>query len=86
MAGDIGLLGLGVFIWLLIALFTYLGRLYKKMQDPFYKIILLSLTASIIAFLVNGMAETNLYYARVALLFWYLAGFSLALKKFEKQS
>jgi len=85
MAGDIGLLGLGAFIWLLIALFTYFGRLYKKMRDNYYKVLLLSLIASIIVFLVNGMAETNLYYARVASLFWYLVGFSLALQKIEKQ-
>lgn len=82
MAGEIGLIGLGVFIWLLICLFSFGSYLYKKLTDKYLKILCLCLIAGLAAFMINGLTETNLYYSRVSILFWYLAGFLLALKKF----
>lgn len=82
MAGEIGLLGLSAFIWLLLRLFLYYNRIYKNLKDNYLKILLLGLAASILAFLINGLTESSLYYARVAMIFWYLIGFSLALGKF----
>ncbi|MFA5089654.1 MAG: O-antigen ligase family protein [Candidatus Omnitrophota bacterium] len=82
MAGEIGLLGLLAFLWLLFNLFKRGARIYRSLSDRYYKIISLSLSVCLFAFLVNGLTETSLYYARVAMIFWYLAGFSLALEKF----
>jgi O-antigen ligase len=82
MAGEIGLLGLAVFVWLLIRLFKRNFHVYKNLDSDFYQITLLSLIACLIAFLVNGLTETSLYYSRVAMIFWYLTGFSLAFARF----
>lgn len=82
MAGEIGLVGLAVFLWLLYRLFSYCHYLYKNLEDKFTKLLSLCLTTSLIAFLINGLTETNLYYSRVAILFWYIIGFILSLKKF----
>jgi len=84
-AGEVGLLGLAAFIWMLYALFAYCIRLYGHINDNFLKTAALALSAGLFAFLVNGIAETNLYYSRVAIIFWYCAGFILALKKFADQ-
>lgn len=81
MAAEIGLIGLGIFIWLLYKLFRECVNIYKYLDDGFLKIISLSLTGCLIAFLVNGLTESSLYSSRVAMIFWYLMGFSLALKK-----
>ena len=81
MAGETGLLGLGAFIWLIAVLFTRLSRLYRNLNDGFLKITLLGLTACIISFLINGLTESSLYYSRVGLLFWYLAGLALSYVK-----
>lgn len=81
-AGDIGLLGLAAFFWLLFELFKKNVRIYNGLKDNYLKIISLSLSASLVSFLVNGLTETSLYYARVAMIFWFLIGFSLALSKF----
>ncbi len=83
MAGEIGLIGLSVFLWLLYKLFRECADIYKKLSDDYIKIVSLSLIACIIAFLVNGLTESSLYYSRVALIFWYLAGMSLTLRKFS---
>jgi putative inorganic carbon (HCO3(-)) transporter len=83
MAAEIGLLGLGAFLWFLFLLFRQGIMVYHALHDEYLKIIAFSLLACCIAFLVNGLTETNLYYPRVVIMFWYLIGFSLALKKFS---
>ena len=85
MAGEIGIVGLVLFIWLLFELFIACAGIYNKLKDNFLKIVSLSLIACLIAFLINGLTESSLYYSRVALIFWYLAGLALALKKLNEE-
>ena len=82
MAGEVGLVGLGVFLWLLFRLFKKSMLIYRSLKDEYYKVLSLSVAACLIAFLVNGLTETSLYYSRVAMIFWYLIGFVLALGRF----
>ncbi len=81
MAGETGLLGLGIFFLFLFVLFRDNLRTYCLVDDEFLKVVTVSLAACFIAFLVNGLTETSLYYARVAMIFWYLVGVSLSLRK-----
>jgi len=82
MAAEIGLIGLGVFIWLLYKLFRECINIYKQLDDHFLKMVSLTLSTCLVAFLINGLTESSLYSSRVAMIFWYLIGFSLALNKF----
>lgn len=82
MAGEIGLIGLAIFFWFLYRLFRESKNIYHSTGDSCLKIVSLSLIACLIAFLVNGLTESSLYYSVVAVMFWYIAGLSLALKKF----
>jgi O-antigen ligase len=82
MAGETGLIGLALFFLFLFILFRDNLRTYRLLDDGYLKIVTLSLAACLMAFLVNGLTETSLYYARVAMIFWYLAGVSLSLRKF----
>jgi putative inorganic carbon (hco3(-)) transporter len=83
MAGEMGLIGLGMFFWLLWLLFKELLLYYKKIPDKYLKIVSLSLVGCFIAFLVNGLTESSLYYSRVAVMFWFFVGISLSLRKLE---
>jgi O-antigen ligase len=82
MIAEIGFLGFGLFIWLLCELFAACFGIKKMLKDKFLHVVSLSLTACLLAFLINGLTESSLYYSRVSLIFWYLIGFALALKKF----
>jgi len=82
MAGETGLLGLGIFLWLLFEFFKASMAIYKRLEGDFLKCVSLGVIACVVAFLINGLTESSLYYSRVAIIFWYLAGFSLGLKKF----
>lgn len=85
MAGEIGILGLLAFLWLLWRLFVACKSIYSRLDEPDLKNLALCLTAGLFAFLINGLTETNLYYQRVSIMFWYLVGFALSLKKFIKR-
>jgi len=82
MAAEIGLVGFGIFIFLLYKLFAGCRNIYKRLNVHFLKVVSLSLSACLIAFLINGLTESSLYYSRVAIIFWYMIGLSLALDKF----
>lgn len=82
MAGEIGLSGLLIFFWFLYRLFRESKNIYNSLDDSYLKTVSLSLIACLIAFLINGLTESSLYYSVVAVLFWYIAGLSLSLKKF----
>lgn len=82
MAGEIGLLGLSIFFWFLYKLFSADISIYCKLKSNYLKNISLGLILCLFAFLINGLTESSFYYSRVALIFWYLIGFSLAIHKF----
>lgn len=81
-AAEIGIPGLGIFLWLIYRLFRKSVSIYNKLKDNFLKNISLGIFLCLISFLINGLTESSLYYSRVAVIFWYLIGFSLALEKF----
>ena len=82
MAGEVGLLGLVLFLLFLTQVFRRNFIVSRKAKDDLYlKAVSLSLAASLLAFLVNGMTETSLYYPRVVMIFWYLIGVSLSLER-----
>lgn len=82
MAAEIGLVGLTIFIWLLYKLFRQCRIIYSYLNDHFLKITSLSLIACVLAFLVNGLAESSLYSSRVAIIFWFILGLLMSLNKF----
>jgi len=86
MGGEIGLLGLLAFLWLLFRFFKDNLRTQRSLKDHFLRVTCMSLFACVLAFLINGMTETSLYYSRISMIFWYLMGCSLALRKFIKES
>ncbi len=77
-AGEIGLTGMLVFLWLLFRIFRYwaLGDRHGS-GDAFTGTCSLGIQAGILAFLVNGITESNLYYTQIAHFFWFAMGLSI---------
>lgn len=81
MAGEIGLVGLGIFLWILIALFLELKKIYiNKEQLSFVKNAALGLACGALAFLLNGLTESSFYFSKIVVVFWFMAGLALSLK------
>ncbi len=85
MAGETGLLGVSCFIWFLVSFFWITAGAYKRMRVPLDKVMLLGLIASVSAFLINGISETSLYYARVSMIFWLLIGCAIAVTRLKQE-
>lgn len=82
LTAELGFIGLSIFIWLLYMLFSRGIAIYRRLNDEFLKITMLSLIICLAAFLINGLTESSLYSSRVAMIFWYLMGLSMAFNKF----
>jgi len=80
MAGEMGLLGLGVFMIFLLVTLRSIWISFRRYTDPFLKACAISVFAAIIAYLINGLTETSLYYSRIVMIFWFLIGLGLALR------
>lgn len=81
MGGEMGLLGLGTFLIFMFFTLRSIWSAFKKDTDPFFKAFSVSVFAAIIAYLINGLTETSLYYARIVMIFWFLIGVGLALDR-----
>lgn len=76
MASDIGVVGLGAFLWVIAAYFISVTRRLKKISDPFYGSIFWGMSIGIFAFLVHAFFDTNLYSLNLVILFWTWLGIS----------
>lgn len=84
MAGETGLLGLAAFFVFLFLIFKNAWNGYFNLKNEYLRAACLSLIACLFAFLVNGLTETSLYNSRVAMIFWYLIGICLSLKRLDR--
>jgi O-antigen ligase len=80
MGAELGFLGLAIFAWLLYAFFKECRFAYKRQKDNFIKNSVLGLACGVIGFLLNGLTESNLYYSRLSILFWFVVGLALSAK------
>ena len=90
MAGEIGLLGLGVFLWIMVSLFLELRAIYSGVRHPnsksvchqyeYVKNVVLGLGCGIWAFLLNGLTESSFYFSKIVVVFWVVIGLGMSLK------
>lgn len=73
-----GLLGLGIYLWLLFTLFHSFLRFYRA-APPETACEAVPLAAGLVGMLVDNMLNVSVHFAVPALAFWWLAG-ALALK------
>lgn len=80
MAGEMGLVGLGIFFWVLAAFFAEVWRIYTKADKSFVKNAALGLGCGIFAFLLNGLTESSFYFSKIVVVFWFITGLAVSLK------
>ena len=81
MAADTGVVGLAGFLFLIAAYFVNIGRSLRRIKDRLYSSVLLGISMGVLAFLVLGFFDTNLYSLNLATLFWASIGISSAVIK-----
>ncbi|MCS7151862.1 MAG: O-antigen ligase family protein [Endomicrobia bacterium] len=72
--GEVGLLGLTVFIWMVLAVFKLSFDLFKTTIDNLYKSLSLCVISSLIALLVQSIGANTFIIIRIMEPFWFLCG------------
>ncbi len=91
-AAETGMIGLGIFIWMIVMLFRTMLDFLKNIklktdEDRFYQATGLGLLGGITACLIHSFADTNLYVLLLATFFWFLLGLvmNLATKNYKSE-
>ena len=83
MAAEMGVLGLGAFIWILIIFFKTSIKSLKKTGDNLYSITLAGLLAGFLGFMIHSFTDTNMYSLQLSILMWLIMGLTIAVKRID---
>lgn len=81
MAVDSGLLGLGIFIWLLVTIYKVGFHVFKKLEEGYFKGIVWGFLGSFTAFLIAGLSQYNFGDSEVVMLFYFLLGMVMVIPR-----
>ncbi|MFH0732433.1 MAG: O-antigen ligase family protein [Candidatus Omnitrophota bacterium] len=84
MATEIGLVGLGLFLSFIILVFIYITRHLKVLPQGWMHSTVVGLFAGLIGFLIHSAVDTHLYSVNLAVMFYFLLGFTIALCNYAK--
>jgi len=80
---ELGIVGLGIFIWLIISYFNYGIKILKKIKGHYKQGILIGLMGAIVVVLVDGIFGFPLHLPATLVLFWLSIGLTIVLGRNE---
>jgi O-antigen ligase len=80
-AVESGMLGLGIFLWLLIVILKVGVSIFKRVQDGYLKGISLGFLGGFVAFVIHGLTEYNFGDSEVVMLFYFLLGMVMVIPR-----
>jgi len=81
---EMGIMGFAIFIWLILMVYKE-GLSYIKISEGPMSNIVVGLIAGITAFLIHGLVDAASLGNHLFLIFWFLAGIVIAIRKIESQ-
>jgi putative inorganic carbon (HCO3(-)) transporter len=85
MTAETGIFYFLAFLILLFMLFRESLAFYRHTGHAFLKVCSLGIMMGLFAFLVHGLTETNLYYPKIAVLFWFQVALLMAVMRVGKE-
>jgi len=83
LGAELGIIGLGIFLWMIISYFNYGIKKLKGKEDKYKLGIVIGLMGSIVAFLVDGLFWFPLRLPTNTALFWLILGLTIVTIKTE---
>ena len=80
-AVDSGLLGMGIFIWLLVTIYKVGFHIFKELEEGYFKGIAWGFLGSLTAFLIAGLSQYNFGDSEVVMLFYFLLGMVMVIPR-----
>ena len=84
-AAEMGIMGLAIFIWLIFVVYKE-GLSYIKSSESPMSNIVVGLIGGITAFLIHGLVDAACLGNHLFLIFWFLAGLVVAIRKMEPET
>ncbi len=84
-AAEMGIIGLAVFIWLILMVYKE-GLSYIKASESTMSNTVVGLIAGITAFLIHGLVDAASLGNHLFLIFWFLAGLVVVIRKMEPET
>ena len=82
---EMGIVGLGIFVWLIISYFNYGLKILRKSKDEYKQAIIIGLMGAVGAVLVDGIFGFPLHLSATIILFWMSLGLTIALGESRKE-
>jgi len=88
LASETGIMGLGIFLWLIITFYRECLRKIKIFftQDYNFALLLLGILSGISAFLVHSFFDTNFYSLQLSIYMWFMIGILVALINLDESN
>ncbi|HUW22934.1 MAG TPA: O-antigen ligase family protein [bacterium] len=83
-AVDSGLLGLGIFLWLLVTIYKVGFHIFKELEDGYFKGFVWGFLGSLTAFLIAGLSQYNFGDSEVVMLFYFLLGMVMVIPRIKE--
>lgn len=86
MLAELGVVGLGSFLWIVFVLIRTSLATLRKMPLGFYSSVLAGLLAGWVGFLVHSSLDTNFYSTKLANLMWIIMGLIVAVSRLMQKT
>ncbi|GAI89207.1 unnamed protein product, partial [marine sediment metagenome] len=80
---ELGIIGLGIFIWLIISYFNYGLRFIKRVKNRYRQGIIIGLMGAVVAVLIDGIFGFPLHLSATLVLFWLALALTIVTIKSE---
>jgi O-antigen ligase/Tfp pilus assembly protein PilF len=80
LGAELGVLGLGIFLWLIITYFNYGIKLLKRIKDKYKQGIIIGLMGGLMAVLIDAIFGFPLHLPATLVLFWLFIGLIASIK------
>jgi len=79
MAAEVGIVGLGAFLWMLFVLFKNACNKSIVIKDKYLKILFRGVLSGLVGYLVHSFFDTSFYSLQLNTLFWVILGLIVAI-------
>jgi len=83
LGAELGIIGLGIFIWLMICYFNYGIKILRKIKDEYKQGIIIGLMGAVVAVLIDGLFGFPLHLPATIVLFWLILALTIATIKID---
>jgi len=82
---ELGIVGLGIFLWMVIAYFYYGLKLLKKTKNNYTQGMLIGMMGVVVAVLVDGIFGFPLHLPATIIIFWLSLGLTISISQNERE-